>query len=176
MNTEFVSTNEKHRKQLQSWADATELEIHEITAALNPLQQRLQAVRERLDLIQRLIRLENPCSSEASAQGNTSGQVAPPSVAVRSQPGTDVEDHLETILRESGNPMHIRDLRQALIERGIPLPGKGDEANIILRLGRAKDRFVRTGRGQYGLSKWGIESVPPVQRTKRVYRKRKARQ
>ena len=176
MNNDKVPTRDKRSKQLQAWVEATELEIQEITAALTPLQQRLQAARERLDLIQRLMRLEDPSASDVSSPGSTSEKDPPPIVAVRTRPGRDVEDDLEAILLKAGQPMHIRDLRQALIDRGVPLPGRGDEANIILRLSRAKDRFVRTGRGNYGLSKWGIESVPPVQRIKRVYRKRKARQ
>ncbi len=173
MENKSVHTDDERGKQLQSWAEAAEAEIQELTAAMIPLQQKLQAARERLDLIHRLARLENPGGSETSIQADAAGKGSP-SVLVSFQPSADVEDHLEAILAESGRPMHIRDLRKALIERGVPLPGRGEEANIILRLGRAKDRFVRTGRGQYGLPKWGIESVPLVQRKKRIYRRRKA--
>jgi hypothetical protein len=120
------------------------------------------------------MRLDNPTVSQGIAQRSTPGQDVPPAVAP-SPLSANVEDRLEAILRESRQPMHIRDLRQALIERGVPLPGRGDEANIILRLSRAKERFARTGRGLYGLTEWGVESVPPVQRTKKVYRRRKAR-
>jgi hypothetical protein len=177
MKTDQVGTIEERHRQLLSWAEATELEIQEIAAAIAPLQQRLQATRERLDLIQRLMRLGNGSIAEALIQsgkprhGRATG---PARSTIQSQGGTDVEDHLETILQESERPMHIRDLRKALIQRGIPLPGRGDEANIILRLGRAKDRFVRTGRGMYGLTEWGITPVPPMQRKKRVYRRRRA--
>ncbi|SRR6266704_80553 len=177
MKTANVSTNSDRRQHLRSWAEATEVEIKEIAAAIAPLQQRLQAARERLDLIQRLMQLGDGGVTPVPGQGlsprqstdsGARGNAVPPVV------GKEVEDQLETILLASGQPMHIRDLRQALITRGVPLPGRGDEANIILRLGRSKDRFVRTGRGMYGLSTWGLAPVPLAQRKRRVHRTRKA--
>jgi hypothetical protein len=69
--------------------------------------------------------------------------------------------------------MHIRDIRNALIQKGVPLPGKGDEANIILRLRRDNARFIRTERGTYALVEWNLPAYAPAPRTKKV-RRRKA--
>jgi hypothetical protein len=76
----------------------------------------------------------------------------------------DLLDECERILREAGGPVHIKDLHSALLQQGIPLPGKGTEANVIVRLRRAKERFVRTGRGTYGLPEFGLPEVEPVRR------------
>jgi hypothetical protein len=81
---------------------------------------------------------------------------------------------VEAILAEKGEPMHIGALRDVLIERGIPLPGRGDEANIIVRLRRDDTRFTRTGRGTYGLTAWGLPAVAPTRR-KKVRRRRKVK-
>ena len=45
--------------------------------------------------------------------------------------------------------MHVTELRAKLLEKGIPLPGQGTEANLISRLHRAPGRFERTAPGTY---------------------------
>jgi hypothetical protein len=90
-------------------------------------------------------------------------------------PPPAIEDRIEQVLRSSGAPMHIRDIRASLISMGAPLPGKGDEANIILRLRRDSGRFVRTGRGTYGLVTWQVTEYSPQPRKKRVVRRRAAK-
>jgi hypothetical protein len=90
----------------------------------------------------------------------------------RSGAKSAIEDHVASLLEAEGAPLHITDIRNTLIERGVPLPGRGDEANIIVRLRRATDRFVRTGRGTYGSVSWGLEEVSPT-RTRRRSKNRK---
>ena len=82
-----------------------------------------------------------------------------------------VEDHVEQMLRSANEPVHISKIRQALVDAGVPLPGRGDEANIIVRLARDTGRFVRTGRGTYGLVALGATEVRPT-RIKKVSRAR----
>src|SRR5207253_1144130 len=74
----------------------------------------------------------------------------------------------ERILRDAGRPLHIKELLPLLREKGISLPGRGTEANVIVRLTRSNGRFVRTGRGTYGLPEFGLPEVKP---TKRITRK-----
>lgn len=149
---------------LTAWAQAVEAEIAQINSAMLPLQRRLEAAREKIDLIQRLRHLVN----------GEGGATVPSKAAPRpSSPSTDVEAEIEQILEAAGQPQHITSIRQKLIEQGTPLPGRGDEANIILRLRRAPDRFVRTGRGMYGLTRWNIQAMPPTTRKRRVRRRRK---
>ncbi|MFQ6006200.1 MAG: hypothetical protein ACE5OQ_11930 [Woeseia sp.] len=163
--------------QLKDWAKKAGKEIQEVSEAMAPLQARLSAARERLDLVHRLLRLA--AREEGTPDSDPSRSVA---VEDATKPGTikahfysvevaNLEDCIERVLDEAGKPIHIREIRQSLIDRGIPLPGRGDEANIIVRLSRAPDRFVRTGRGTYGLSSWGLEEVTPT-RKKRLIRRR----
>ncbi len=67
------------------------------------------------------------------------------------------------VLRESGQPLHISDLRRALEKRGIPIPGKGTDANVIVYLSRAAE-VCRVGKGLYALRGWGVPEVPPRHR------------
>jgi uncharacterized coiled-coil protein SlyX len=174
MMERYIPTEEERLKELQIWAEAAEREIDEISAAMAPLEQRLQNVRERLDLIQRMIQLANRSKTEVPSQSISSrrGVSAPLKIGVRLQKNAELEEWLTKILEKSGQPMHITELRNALIERGVPLPGRGDEANIILRLSRAKDQFIRTGRGTYGLAAWGVKPVQRIRKKRKAARRR----
>lgn len=151
-------------KDLAAWAAATEKEIAEIRAQMLPLEERIASAKERLDLIRRLIGLADAANGTPSDAGQVHGPTIPHSISVEAQ--------LEAILSEAGQPLHIAALREGLIERGVPLPGKGDEANIIVRLRRDENRFTRTGRGMYALAAWGMAAVAPTRKKK--VRRRKA--
>lgn len=163
-----VLTGFENAETLQAWAEDIEREITEITSSIIPLQQRLDAAREKLDLVRRIIHLSVPCaaSSTVSAEGVAQSSQTPV------PPG--IEDRIEEILRSSGKPMHISDIRTSLIQMGVPLPGRGDEANIILRLRRAINRFVRTERGTYALTAWNMPEYSPAPSKKTVRRQRRA--
>lgn len=151
-------------RDLEAWASATEKELEEIRAEMVPLEERMAAARERLDLIRRLIGLaeggmKSPAPMPSATTKINSEQASVPS-------GVDIEAQLVGILKEAGQPLHIKALREALIERGVPLPGRGDEANIIVRLRRDEGQFTRTGRGMYALTAWGLPAVNPTRRRK----------
>ena len=154
-------------KDLKQWADATELEIEHIKQEIAPLEERLEAAQERLGLIRRLIGLAQQSDGKAKPPRQSGGAAQPLAS------GAELEDHLEALLAEAGEPLHISQLRDQLIARGIPLPGKGDEANIIVRLRRDEGRFTRTGRGMYALAAWGLPAAVPTKR-KKVRRRRAA--
>src|SRR5450755_3902304 len=124
----MASTQQKHSvEQLQQWAAAIEKEIEQIRGAIAPLEQRLDAARERLDLMQRLIRLTEgaqptPRRATGSRTLASSGNTTPAQAEKQ-----DLEAHLEYVLSAAGKPMHISKIRQALVDRAIPLPGRGDE-------------------------------------------------
>jgi hypothetical protein len=151
-------------KDLEAWARATEREIDEIRGQMLPLEERMGAARERLDLIRRLMGLADGSKRQPTAAPKSSPRGEP--AEGRVPPGATVEDHVEAILAERGEPMHISALREGLIEQGVPLPGRGDEANIIVRLRRDEARFTRTGRGTYALAAWGLTAVAPSRRRK----------
>lgn len=69
-------------------------------------------------------------------------------------------------------PIHYRDLEHFIMAEGRLIPGKNPAANLISHLVR-DDRFVRTGRGVYGLTEWGLE--PAKKRSSRRSKPRKKR-
>jgi len=146
---------------LASWAAALEGEIESLAAQIAPLRQRLEAAREQLELVRKLHQL--------STAGTEPGLLteSPASQGEAPLPGSALEDEVAALLEQVGQPLHIAEIRDRLIGRGVTIPGKGDEANVIVRLRRETDRFVRTGRGMYGLASWGLEPAPPVRKTTR---------
>jgi hypothetical protein len=172
-----MGSTDQQIEQLGAWAEATEREIKELLASMAPLEEQLKAARERLDLIHRLLRLsEKGTSKNHGAAEKVWLAISSPKDGASHLPRqkvSDIEVHIERLLEGAGKPMHISDIRQALIDQGVPLPGRGDEANIIVRLRRASDRFSRTGRGMYGLPSWGLPEVKPTR--KKLVRRRRAR-
>jgi hypothetical protein len=57
---------------------------------------------------------------------------------------------------DSPEPQHYRQLAKLIMAEGKLIPGQDPAANLIAHLGR-DDRFVRTGRGMYGLAEWGVK-------------------
>jgi DNA sulfur modification protein DndB len=78
-----------------------------------------------------------------------------PSAAI----GVDLQAAVKGILERAASPMHVADIRSALAKAGVPIPGKGTDANIIVHLRRAPDTFDRRGRGLYGLKDWKARKV-----------------
>jgi hypothetical protein len=66
--------------------------------------------------------------------------------------------------RPEQEPIHYRDLADLIMAEGEFIPGRNPGANLISHLSR-DERFVRTGRGTYGLASWGLK--PPNKRTRR---------
>ena len=57
--------------------------------------------------------------------------------------------------------MHIKDIKNELRRRKIAIPGLGTMANIITRMRRANDTFVRVAPGTYALTEAVIETTEP---------------
>ena len=141
---------------LRKWRSREMREIEEAQSELLRLQRKLREAQERLELLDRLLALE--------------GEETPEPIQSPSRPG-EFLDACEEIVRKAGKPMHIRDIHAALIENGIPIPGKGTQANVISRLQRSGGRFIRTGRGMYGLPEFGYPEVKPSRKRRRSSRK-----
>lgn len=84
-----------------------------------------------------------------------------------------VEQGAMEVLGERGKPLHISELRTELERRGIPIPGKGTDANVIVYLSRCND-ICRVGRGLYALRAWNVPEVPG-RRRRSARKRRKAR-
>jgi hypothetical protein len=130
----------------------------------------LATVEERLSLVTKLIDVETRAQGgtpEPSSQEGTPEAGAHPDAPRRARATTDLEQAVEEILREAGAPMHISEIRARLIEQHVPIPGRGDDANVIVRLRRLENRFTRTARGTYGLAEWGIPALAGKTRSRR---------
>ena len=79
------------------------------------------------------------------------------------------EAAIKEILKDFGkqNGMHIKDIKDELRRRKIAIPGLGTMANIITRMRRANDTFVRVAPGTYALMEAVIETVEPEKPDKR---------
>lgn len=137
---------------LRNWRSQLIEEIGRIKVELSDLQVRLHESNERLELIDKLLAIENPEMKETSNLPITTDSLI---------------DECEEILREAGKPMHIRELHLGLLNKGIPIPGKGSQANVIARIQRSDGRIIRTGRGMYGLPEFGIPEKKPVRKRKK---------
>jgi hypothetical protein len=73
-------------------------------------------------------------------------------------------------LAEVGRPVHIGEIRRLLDEKGITIPGRGTDANVIVYLSKS-DAIRRVGKGIYALTAWGLPAVPP--RRRRVSHRRR---
>jgi len=70
------------------------------------------------------------------------------------------------ILANRGEPMHIGELMAAVQERGVAIPGSGQQANLIAHISR-DERIVRPRRGFYGLREWGLDDAKRAAPSKR---------
>jgi hypothetical protein len=140
-------------EQLQCWLNDLRREQEEVMAALDPLLRRREELRQKTELVQRLLSLESDSQPELriSHPDNGGVQDSTPLERAGHRTGTELQEAVKEILREYGKPMHISDIRSALVDKGIPIPGRGTDANIIVHLRRAPDVFERKNRGTYGL-------------------------
>jgi hypothetical protein len=150
---------------LSAWQAALAGQIEELRSEISTKQVALAQAEERLSLVTKLIEVETRVQKGHRHGGEASGSSPSGSTGPRARENLDLESAVEDILRGAGEPLHISTIREALLKKGVPVPGRGDEANIIVRLRRLNDRFTRTARGTYGLAEWALP--PLVSRTQR---------
>lgn len=136
--------------ELQEWRREAAIELERAQQELSSLQRRVDEARERVTLLDRLLAVEGDASGTAIAPGASSSD--------------DLLDACERIVRAAGRPLHIRELHAALVKEGVPLPGRGTEANVIVRLQRSNGRLVRTGHGTYAPADFGLPESRPTRR------------
>jgi hypothetical protein len=124
----------------------TRSKIGELTRELDRGEQELRLVGE-------LLRLRGADACEAAGDSDAS---VIPLVSARSTDGSRLSQAVVEILRQAGKPLHIQELMTRVRERQLPIPGKGEPANLIAHI-RSKSGIVRPNRGMYGLKEWGIE-------------------
>jgi hypothetical protein len=153
---------------LTTWRARLKRQSDELRAEIRTKQIDLAQVEERLNLVTKLIEVETRANVDApGSNGEVTASTASTSAPATHMTTLDLEQAVEQILRAAGEPLHISKIRETLVSRGIPIPGRGDDANIIVRLRRFEDRFTRTARGTYGLADWGIPALAGKARRRR---------
>jgi hypothetical protein len=70
----------------------------------------------------------------------------------RSPESAELSRAILDILRDHSGPVTLKDLMEALVERGVHLPGQGKAANLIAHMNRMSE-VERVKRGLYSLSR-----------------------
>jgi hypothetical protein len=134
--------------ELRLWEQEISSEQDGLARQLEPLLARREQLIQKLELVRRLIAVE--ATSTDSATNGIRAATNPQTTAVVGS-GNAIQSAVRDILQTKGRPMHIAEIRAALVQKGIPIPGKGTDANVIVHLRRAPDLFTKRGRGMYGL-------------------------
>lgn len=138
--------------EIKIWREQVKNSLEKYREELAEIQKAIKETEERLELLDGLLALENGLEHEVHSQS------------------IDQDEFLEScieIIRERGKSVHIGDLHSALLENGVPIPGMGNQANVISRIQRSDGKIIRTGRGMYGLPEFGVSEKKPVQRKKK---------
>ena len=132
--------------ELSAWERDIQDELKAVSGELESLLSRRDHLQAKLDLVRVLQGLERG-AGPGERPDDTGGRS-------RQTTAERIGEAVAAILDERGEPMHVRDIRAELIARGVPLPGRGADANVIVHLSRNPNTFVRTSRGTYGLTTW----------------------
>lgn len=156
-------------KTIESWLKTKRGQIEELEGRIHPYLEELESLRHDVRLLEELAhRAQSDGLPQPAGRGSTNG--TPPRVTSRTNAVTEA---VYKILREAGGSLHISDLRTRMLEKGHPIPGKGEDANLIVHI--SKDpRIARVGRGTYDLVEHGAKPMPQARkRRKKTTRRRK---
>lgn len=150
---------------VQKWLTELSDRIRARTEELERLREEIEADRRREAALRALL-------GEPTLTALVTVKEGPgPSSGTSPPPVHPIERGVVEVLEERGKPTHVADIRAELGRRGIPVPGKGSDANVIVYLARAP-QVCRVGRGLYALRTWGVPEVPPRRRRARSSRRR----
>lgn len=110
-------------------------EISKQQEELRSIEKAHQDNLKRLDLINQLIAID---------EGETS---------------KSFEESVKEILEIAARPMHIKEIYNELVDRKVPIPGKGSLENVVTRVSRAKDIFAREKSGTYTIKQRGQDTL-----------------
>jgi hypothetical protein len=138
--------------------------LEEIEEQIRPLRSEAVKLRAQLDLVTKLLHI-------TKANG-TPADDSPPRVALSASviTGKTVADAVAEVLAGAGQALHISEIREAYLQTGRTIPGKGTYANLLAYMIR-DPRFERVAKGTYALS--GASAVPAGYTKRRRRRRRK---
>ncbi len=151
-------------KIIQSWLNEISDRIRLNSSEVDRLRSEISADKRREAALRALLAADSD-DKALSEHDSFEKEVADKTVVQH-----PVERGAIEVLKAHGRPVHVTDLREQLISRGIPIPGKGADANVIIYLARSPE-ICRVGRGLYALGEWGVPQVP--NRRRRSKRKKK---
>lgn len=152
-------------ERLLGWRAELESHIAAVEGQIQPLQVELEKARQQMDLVTRLIRLQQ---GETSVEPVSATRPAPH--AAGESEGT-VADVIAGILEQEGGALHISEIRSRFIDTGRAVPGQGTDSNLIAYITRSS-RFVRVAKGTYALASAGQSSGSRPTRARRKRRRR----
>ena len=151
----------------------SELPVDVLTDAAASVEVQLKGKREeQARLTEEIERLDHELRLLRELLRVREGNLAPPSQEEGVPPAlTHAADDVDgydpltagviNILKLSGRPMHIQDLAVAVRAKGLRIPGKGANANLIAHI-RTRQEIVRPVRGMYAMREWGFSDRPPA--------------
>src|SRR5262245_25807988 len=93
------------QEELQRWKSEAIAELAEAQSSLAVAQQRVEACRERIRLLDQLIAVENGTKMTGPKEGNAT------EVALDlAHAGDELLDACENLVRDAGRPLHIKEL------------------------------------------------------------------
>ena len=145
-------------------------EMQESQIVLANAQARVQEIDKELNLLSSLLDLHlnqqgTVVNDDKNPPENNDNYLKEP-IRIAQQfksKSSRFEAAIKDILKdfEKQNGMHIKDIKNELRRRKIAIPGLGTMANIITRMRRANDTFVRVAPGTYALTEAVIETAEP---------------
>jgi len=126
-------------RDIVSWYKEAVADLENAYVALNDAQILVNRAEEKLHTVKRLFVLEGGDLSDLGELPTFHHD--------------DIVDDIENILIDENKPMRIGEIRTALLARGIAIPGKGTDANLITRINRSNDRIMRIARGLYDIQR-----------------------
>lgn len=165
-------------QSLTAELERAQRDAEEAERAAHAATARARLAFERVHLLERLVENENALAGtvEAARDPNRESQpraargsdrahltVAGPETREsrprRPRTAAVLNEAAKAALSAAHKPLHIAELRAAIERSGIPIPGRGEDANLIVHL-RKSDDIVRVGRGFYALAEWQLPAAP----------------
>jgi hypothetical protein len=159
---------------IQAWIDGETRRLDALRDRLAPLLEEERRIQDRLARLKDLLSAyASPDASEV--MGVEAAVGAERGIHRGPQPEESIRDRVRRqatdILRAAGEPLHIGAITEVFRERGWPVPGRGQPANITVHLSGAPN-IVPTGNGYYRLLQEGEQPPKPAARKRRTAARR----
>lgn len=119
---------------LRAQLHSAETKLAALRSELDELQGRVTIEEERVSLLRRLLELDSPGSPDRATAPAPSVGDRQERRAVAPRKAVSLEDAVVQILGERNDAVHIGEIHSELRKRGVRIPGKGVDANIIARI------------------------------------------